>query len=879
MSILFDFLTEQIFSFISGQVLDHAYTSARLGVRLKYTSNLLNEQMNAMEKKYRDTVIDTDCFFAFYKNHKVSQSIWDLWHNPETDAVTDAALIQSFVTQFDTYRISSNLSQLSALERSVVTDFLQHVSDIFQHQAIQSLSDESKVLAAAQAQDNARLKQELLDEFKAMACKKKSSHALPFQKKFHKKLFLETADAPTLANVYVWPDCQVLPKNTFELLNNTSLNTGTSANTFQKNRLSWTQMESLGSSVPVVSALSAVSSFIEKNDSGFLIIEGVAGSGKSSLMCALSTVYDHEDCYFLSLKDLIDYSDKEHRTDFKNKLWQYFGLNGSDYGKTLFLDGYDELHSHLDAVVFRDEIQSLINLDYKIIMTTRPGYLEKDFMPKEWQMIKLQLFSDAQIQKWLEMYRIYHKDLHDETVKALLKRPDEQNLDEIRRIPIMLYVIANRNINVGAVSCMGDLYAQVFDNLKRDKAGETKDMIERHYHIAQKMAYHMSLENDLCADEQNVRQWCGDMFDESFFSSVYIENSIIEGTKMLEFVHKTILEFFAAKWIYNQLWKDEEEVQKVLAEAEITSEILAYIQYFYAEDVGRKEAFDAKIINVFENLVKNGIIISLPKANFKLIYQTTRDLFENLCLMIKFVINKTLLNEKLISGYGLEIEKLFEAYYIRDHFKVQQGKSFLTGENFDGLNAVIGLDWSREDLSDTKFFGTVFRRTDLQYGHFDYAYLRDAAFEYCNLTYTSFDKAVLEQVRVDQASLINASMIGASLKDIRLPKEHHVMNIQFDWSEIISTKFFMHELVNCSFDHAALINNDFYNMKMIRCTFDHASIKNTKFEKVRFINCDFSNADLDDSCSFMGCRFDNATKKTNPQLLDKFCRMKEVDEK
>ena len=49
MSILFDFLTEQIFSFISGQVLDHAYTSARLGVRLKYTSNLLNEQMNAMD--------------------------------------------------------------------------------------------------------------------------------------------------------------------------------------------------------------------------------------------------------------------------------------------------------------------------------------------------------------------------------------------------------------------------------------------------------------------------------------------------------------------------------------------------------------------------------------------------------------------------------------------------------------------------------------------------------------------------------------------------------------------------------------------------------------------------------------------------------------
>lgn len=63
MSVLSDFIAEQIFNFISGRMLDHAYTSAKSKAELKYMSNLLSEQMNDLEKIYHDTVVDTDCFF------------------------------------------------------------------------------------------------------------------------------------------------------------------------------------------------------------------------------------------------------------------------------------------------------------------------------------------------------------------------------------------------------------------------------------------------------------------------------------------------------------------------------------------------------------------------------------------------------------------------------------------------------------------------------------------------------------------------------------------------------------------------------------------------------------------------------------------------
>lgn len=688
------------------------------------------------------------------------------------------------------------------------------------------------------ALSNAQLKQEIVDSFNQSNNKNRHKHkrsnALPFQKKFHKKLFLETGDAPTLADVYVWPECQVLPENSVEL--------------------------------QIISARSAVDSFIEQNDNGLLIIEGVAGSGKSSLMCALSTIYDNEDCYFLSMKDLIDRSDKVHRTDFKNKLWQHFGLNGSDYEKILFLDGYDELHSHLDELVFRDELQSLIDLDYKIIMTTRPGYLDKDFMPEECQMIKLWLFSDDQIRQWLERYRTYHNDLDEETVAALLKNTDEQKFDEIRRIPIMLYVIANRNIRVDTVSCMGELYERVFDGLKNDKAGETKQTIERHYEIAQKMAYHMSLENELRADANTVREWCGEIFEETFFASVYIENSIIEGTEVLDFVHKTILEFFAAKWIYKCLWEDELTVQEMLAEANITYEILTYIQFFYRKNTNLQEIFDKKINHSFAYLLENGISINLPKMNLKLIQQTISKIFINLGMIIKNVINQHLFNENLVKSHQLELDQLlnfcYRGQYIVTGFDIQ----LLTDEDFTGIDQIVGLDWAFQNLANTIFQGILFNRTTLWHANFNNSYIRDVKFVSCNIENTSFDKAELDQVTFDAASLINAGFIGAKINDIRLPKETAVSNIQFDWTEIANSQFLMPELNSCGFDDASIENTTFSNMRMYKTTFDHAKLKNVTFEKVNFVQCDFTCAKIDENCRFIDCRF-TKTKNENGDVF------------
>lgn len=91
------------------------------------------------------------------------------------------------------------------------------------------------------------------------------------------------------------------------------------------------------------------------------------------------------------------------------------------------------------------------------------------------------------------------------------------------------------------------LYEQTFNSLKKDKAKYTQKRLENDYLSAQEIAYVMQAKDILAIQKSDLLSLLS--INDLLYSSVYIDK-ITDGEEILQFVHKSIQEFFAAKWIY-----------------------------------------------------------------------------------------------------------------------------------------------------------------------------------------------------------------------------------------------------------------------------------------------------------------------------------------
>lgn len=824
MGIFVDFLAEQVLGLIVSGLTN--------SLKNRQYKKMIVEKEQELERKYTQTAVDSDAFFQYYRNYHVSQSMWDYWHLPDQMTLSEKAFVGKLAGQYGTYRQERGQAALNAEDRTCVGEFLMQVMQVYHLDAVRGVSDGEKAAAGIVNQQVIDAKEEILREVRRLSADKKNKSADIFKRKFHRRLFLEEKDGPSLAQVYIWPDCRIGSGDT-------------------------------------VSAADYIENFLKCAEAGLLVVEGMAGSGKSSLMMALSEVYDGEAYHYLSLKDLVNRAEPDKRTDFLKAVRERCGLKADDMDRILFLDGYDELHSHLDTLMFRDDLNELIELGYRIVMTTRPNYLETYLLPEGWQKIRLELFSDEQIRLWLAGYGVLRPQLKSGTVEALLNVASVGDLNTIRRIPIMLYVIANRNISVDTVSCMGDLYDRVFEGLKRDKSGLTKEVLEQHYRIAQKVAFHMHARDILQADASQVRQWCGDMFDESFFSSVYIENSIIEGTEILEFVHKSILEFFAAKWIFNGL-QTEGELQTVLKENCISDEILAYLQYFY----GKKQAQDeegAKKIRCciregFMDFIRNGVQTEERSYLVREWECIKGCLFHNFILLIKYLLEEPWLTEELVGDEGHTCVVLLRNYLDRGMDKPAIGYRLLQGETLSVLPVLSFMDMAGRDLSSCLFQQVLIGFVDFHESNCHQAVFADVRFENCSFKDASLYDTLFQNVVFDDATLKNIRFDYAKLDHVSFP-DGKLYGLRFVRVRVENMEFEKKGLDRLDFTEASLERVHFSQCTLNQCVFRETVFDGTSFSGCRLYRCDFSGVPADTRCNFGGCRIDRATRKTNPELF------------
>ena len=850
------FIAEQIKSVLLNLLTDQIESAGHAGVNIvrgKKQARDVDQRMEKLGQSFAGTVIDTDRFWQYYENYALNDQIRNYAAGPNASQVQEA-FIASLVAEFDRYCTERGFQPLTPGERGNIQAFFDKILNIYMENLTGILDESQRVHLALNQKQLLSVRDQILaaieqkgadvgtpglcwdvSESGGSGAQQKDStspSAQVFQKRFHKRLFLDQEPHATLAAVYVRPRGIYMDSG------------------------------------DRVDLLQAVGAFLDSGGDDILIIEGVAGSGKSSFMALLSEIYNSRKYIYLSLKNLIK---PEAPLNFRDDLLKECGLRQNDMDKVLLLDGLDEIYPRLDLIQLRTDLQWFCERGYRMIITTRPGYFKYTEFCGSHGTIRLDLFDDVQVDTWLDNYRKVNPNLSDDVCQALTQPQTIHNLDEIRRIPIMLYIIACRNINVETVACMGDLYEQVFETLKQDKGGEMCNLLDRHYLIAQQIAFMMYEEDLLTLTSDDVRMGCGDLYDDTFYSSVYIEQNIIEGTSILEFVHKSIMEFFAAKWIYNCIRKGYQTLLSTLSRHYLTDEVQEYLKYFYGRDT-QSEMTATQISDAYRLFLDRAFVAWDEDCDKTMSAEDAMDreviVFYNLTLLVKLVLGRRVMDDVINMGiYGRQMTRLLQRYLLDDCAKPENRWVLFQNENLSNLYMPRFLDFTGMNLENIIVEGICLSHVCFREALLPGAVFRDVTLQWCCFEHVKMS-AVFESVQFDPISLKSIFFSGCFLSHMTTPPGELQVG-SFKAARLTDVHFVNNVLKNISYGDAILDSVDFDRVSLSRCNFENVQFCNVHFNRVTMRQCDFSNVTIDDGdCTFSSCKIDDQTRQSNPGLFE-----------
>lgn len=579
-------------------------------------------------------------------------------------------------------------------------------------------------------------------------------------------------------------------------------------------------------------------------NSKVIFLIGSAGVGKSTLMYKFSTIFTKNDIYYYSLKDLIINSrDKVNFYDMLNKA---LGLNSQSMNLALFLDGFDEIANLLDEEEFISDLTRYYDNNITIIFTTRPNYIFESLNGKDrYPFIELgyiEHFKQKQVSEWLDKYTKNNLAIKKDTLNAIRNIKPEDKMFEIISIPIILYITTSQNIYLSEVNSSGELYDKVFSNLTRDKSLYSKNKYTNiHYNIAKEIAFIMYTNNWMSISDVDIEKNLSIIFDKTFYSSVYM-NKIIEGTHMSEFVHKSIQDFFASKWIWEHISNDDfktESIYEILSQKVINTDIENYIYYHSGKsDVELLDHRFIYIINYFfaQNAFfrKNNDLEKYLKSAqiflqniFNIYYIITNKYFDINCLTLKrsaiklFTFLSTSYMNMFISKVLISEESLYINNYV-DLYSYNQ-------------NTFYNCTFKKSIVDSLEFDQTLIGTCK-----FENSYIKTVIFQNSTIVYTD-----LTSIFTKEISFINTKITRVNIRDIM------ILNI-YDCPDIYSLS------ISCKYLCDSMINNStLYKSKLFlkskMCikdsTISNSVFKETSFEHVFFYNCNLTNI-IFDKCNF-----------------------------
>lgn len=541
--------------------------------------------------------------------------------------------------------------------------------------------------------------------------------------------------------------------------------------------------------------------FIEKGD-GSVIITGAPGIGKTSVIACLANHYKESNNVLIlrfkqlngrikSNNDLLssvcDYLTREE----KNRI-ETCNLKQ----KTLILDGFDEFRTEYDKQeLIKIFLLDVLNIEgFKVIITTRNNYIEIRSLKAITKMIiNLKPYSELKIQKFY---------------KGILGIPLKKNVKiknrEVLGIPVILYLALAVGIDITIDASKFELYEKIFSlesgiynrfrnnsiNCKGYEQGShlVEYSKEKFYRILQLLAFEIfERDNDSIETEDYIKIVNAVYVDKSTCKKLnervvldFPIKSLYEMSDNIEFVHRSIYEYFVADFIFHELLdaisnnKSSElanALGKTLKKNRLSVEIKDFLKFKLFESVrDSKNLF----LEAFDKMLKNGMTY-YTKKKYTNIIDLERTVFFNVLEILHFweckngeylnfseshIFQYYCHNQPDIDLSNLYLEKV--NFRSTDLEKVDFSGAVLA--NADFMNAYL----KEANLSGAELKGAVLSRAFLRRAKLMNAKLNKAFLLYADLGKANLSKADLSQAKLMKADLTNAILCDADLTGVDL---------------------------------------------------------------------------------------------------------------
>ncbi len=571
----------------------------------------------------------------------------------------------------------------------------------------------------------------------------------------------------------------------------------------------------------------------ERHQGEILFIEGDAGVGKTSLVSYLSYLYiekkeewqrlfSDKTLLCIRLRDIIPEEMRFSSDTIVNDILKYLRLGSVDEFKRhyknplIVFDGFDEL-CMVEGINANSEyyIYQIFDAfrDYKMIVTTRPQYLDVDRLDIRKGYIALRHFDAFQRWEWVEKYRKTGLSDCEKTGIAYIVDEENEETDSICDTPMIMYMIAAGGISEEAKHNKWLLYRRIFykelsdteyNSVFANGNGVYHHGIKKYkgllYRLSAEIAYQMfcSGNRKLFLTSREISKIVDQLGIEELKLKEIVQHCYAlcnywktNGKGAVEFYHNNIRDFFLCEKIFyelNAMYQicETMEIQEVTAyitgqihdlfrSMQLPEKVLEflYLRIKYSEEHQYKLDFIFEerrrnyLPHFFSDMLQFGGINHYNRNSGENVYHNMINVLTNTVRIFRCALEPCLKEGECIGWYH-DVECINREDILKHNFReifvlvpsrVKERNLSLTSKaDFEGLQ-LAGVDLSAIDLS-----GANLKKADLREADLRKSDLRSVRFAGANLR-----EADLGEADLSGADLNGADLRGANLRNAFLP--------------------------------------------------------------------------------------------------------------
>ncbi len=523
-----------------------------------------------------------------------------------------------------------------------------------------------------------------------------------------------------------------------------------------------------------------IEKFIKYDRTANMLITGVPGIGKTSIVSWIANKYkDNDSMIVLKFRD---WERGELKRGLLRAICKTLNCIKPDLeNKIIILDGFDEVKFLSNGkLLLRNFFDALLDFkNLKVIVTSRPDYIDSYLFQYLFELLP---FQSNEIKQFY--YLITNKDFKGEL--------EYTNLD-VFGIPVILYMAIMSNIDITKKATKPELYGQIFaerggifDKFSFNGIGydygtqilRQGNNTEIYLEFLKNISFKM-FEKDrlyLVSEDYTVPEL---QSEEGIISVLEfpIRHLFEYTSSSIEFVHKSIFEYFLSEYIfysiYNAVDESKEELARVFAILFKKNVLYKDIQEFLVYKIKKSKLskkFD--LINAAFQLMLEVGMTYYVNERYKNIIKCEMRVFANML--------------RILHLWGKKVS-LPNFRYLKYNTGI---KLDLSGINFTKKH-LRGIDLRRSNLIGANLKDAIFRRTDLREADLDGADIRGLDLSGSDIRGANLDNTILDDRLVLKGTIIDEGQADylkrqCNLQDVKvyISKTKDIINYKEYYSQI-----------------------------------------------------------------------------------------------